>query len=163
MVHFHVDCDVRMWQITASCKLNSAIQQKFPLEISEIIRAEWDVSKRRGFRVRDGVRVNPNPNPNPTLTLTLPNPNPKTVFLKKKKKNRWTPSPASRFADTLPNGTIHSVCTDPSQATVPWLIVFLQTGYKGAAQGTTILSEMKRDISVRPTEMTETVKVDHLH
>ena len=163
MVHFYVDCDVRMRQITASCKLNSDIQQKFPFEISEIIRAEWDVIERRGFRVRDGVRVNANPNPNPTLTLTLPNPNPKTVFLKKKKKNRWTPSPASRFADTLPNGTIHSVCTDPSQATVPWLIVFLQTGYKGAVQGTTILSEMKRDISVRPTEMTETVKVDHLH
>ena len=35
-------------QITANCKLNSAIQQKFPFEISEILRAEWGVSKRRG-------------------------------------------------------------------------------------------------------------------
>ena len=71
-------------QITANCKLNSAIQQKFPFEISEILRAEWGVSKRRGRgRVRgrgrdqgrglsfDGVWVDTNPNHNPTLTLTL--------------------------------------------------------------------------------------------
>ena len=80
-------------QITANCKLNSAIQQKFPFEISEILRAEWGVSKRRGsgrvrgrgrdqgrglsffkeycFRVRDGVWVDTNPNHNPILTLTL--------------------------------------------------------------------------------------------
>ena len=35
-------------QITANCKLNSAIQPKFPFEISEILRAEWGVSKRGG-------------------------------------------------------------------------------------------------------------------
>ena len=80
-------------QITANCKLNSAIQPKFPFEISEILRAEWGVSKRGGrgrvrgrgrdqgrglsffkeccFRVRDAVWVDTNPNHNPTLTLTL--------------------------------------------------------------------------------------------
>ena len=85
--------DVFLKQITANCKLNSAIQQKFPFEISEILRAEWGVSKRRGrgrvrgrgrdqgrglsffkefcFRVMDGVWVDTNPNHNPTLTLTL--------------------------------------------------------------------------------------------
>ena len=88
-------------QITANCKLNSAIQQKFPFEISEILRAEWGVSKRRGrgrvrgrgrdqgrglsffkeccFRVRDGFWVDTNPNYKP-----YPNPNPQTAFLKKK-------------------------------------------------------------------------------
>ena len=52
----------------------------------------------------------------------------------------------------VPNGTVHSGCTAPTQA-----------GYKRAVLGTTILSnKMERDISVRPTEITGPVKVDHL-
>ena len=52
----------------------------------------------------------------------------------------------------VPNGTAHSGCTAPTQA-----------GYKRAVLGTTILSnKMERDISVRPTEITGPVKVDHL-
>ena len=40
-------------------------------------------------------------------------------------------------------------------------LLFLPAGYKRAVLGTTSLS-MERDISVRPTEMTRPVKVDHL-
>ena len=52
----------------------------------------------------------------------------------------------------VPTGTAHSGCTAPTQA-----------GYKRGVLGTTILSNiMARDISVRPTEITGPVKVDHL-
>ena len=48
--------------------------------------------------------------------------------------------------------TVHSSCTDPTQATARLVIVFVSRIQKSCA----------RDISDRPIEMTRSVKVDHL-
>ena len=44
----------------------------------------------------------------------------------------------------MPNGTVHSGCTDQTQATARLLIVLvMKSGYKKAALGTTVLSNGK--------------------
>ena len=48
--------------------------------------------------------------------------------------------------------TVHSSCTDPTQATARLVIVFVSRIQKSCA----------RDISDQPIEMTRSVKVDHL-
>ena len=56
-------------------------------------------------------------------------------------------------------GTVHSGCTDPTQATA-WNCSCMQVTkeqYWGQQ-----FCQMERDISVRPTKMTRPVKVDHL-
>ena len=60
----------------------------------------------------------------------------------------------------MPNGTVYSGSTDPSEGTTH-LVMYLFPGYKRVGLGTTILSNGITDISVRPTEMTRLVKVDH--
>ena len=62
------------------------------------------------------------------------------------------------------NGTVHSGCTDPTQATARLVIVLesrIHVQKSGTAWGQQFC-QTERDISVRLTEMTRPVKVDHL-
>ena len=61
----------------------------------------------------------------------------------------------------VPNGTVHSFCTDPSQATVCLVIVLVRRIQKRGTWGNNFV-KWKRNISVRPTEMSGPVKVDNL-
>ena len=61
----------------------------------------------------------------------------------------------------LPNGTVHSGCTDPSQATARLVIVLVRRIQKSVSWGNDFV-KWKRDISVQPTEMSGPVKVDDL-
>ena len=54
----------------------------------------------------------------------------------------------------VPNGMVHSGCTHPTQATTCLVIVLVSRIQQ--------LCQMEKDISVRPTEMTRPIKVDHL-
>ena len=61
----------------------------------------------------------------------------------------------------VPNGTVHSVCTDPTRATARLVIVLVRTIQKSGTRENNFV-KMERDNSVGPTEMTGPVKVDHL-
>ena len=61
----------------------------------------------------------------------------------------------------MPNGTVHSVCTDPTQATARLVIVLVRRIQKSGTRENNF-GKMERDSSVGPTEMTGPVKVDHL-
>ena len=62
----------------------------------------------------------------------------------------------------MPNGTVHSVCTDPStQATALLVIVLVRRIQKSGTRENNFVT-MERDNSVGPTEMTRPVKVDQL-
>ena len=56
---------------------------------------------------------------------------------------------------------VHSGCTDPTQATARLVIVLIGRIQKKRYWGQQFC-QMEGDISVRPTEMTRPVKVDHL-
>ena len=60
------------------------------------------------------------------------------------------------------NETIHCGCTDPTQATAGLVIVHVSMqDTKGHYWGQQFC-QLEKDISVRPTEMSRPVKVDHL-
>ena len=61
----------------------------------------------------------------------------------------------------MPNGTVHSVCTDPTQATARLVIVLVRRIQKSGTRENNFVT-MERDNSVGPTEMTRPVKVDRL-
>ena len=61
----------------------------------------------------------------------------------------------------LPNGTVHSGCTDPFQATARLVIVLVRRIQKSGTWGNNFV-KWKRDISVRPTKMSGPVEVDNL-
>ena len=54
----------------------------------------------------------------------------------------------------VPNEMVHSGCTDPTYAATCLVVVLVSRIQQ--------LCQMEKDISVRPTEMTRPVKVDHL-
>ena len=56
-------------------------------------------------------------------------------------------------------GTVHSGCTDPTQATACYCSCMQVTKEQYWGQ---LLGQMERDILVRPTRMTRPVKVNHL-
>ena len=60
----------------------------------------------------------------------------------------------------VPNGKVHSGCTDPTQATACLLIVLVSRIQKSGTGDNNLVKW--KDISVRPTEMTRPVKMDHL-
>ena len=60
----------------------------------------------------------------------------------------------------MPNGTVHSSCTDPTQASTACYCSCKQDT-KEQYQGQQFC-QMERDISVWPTKMTRPVKVDYL-
>jgi len=62
---------------------------------------------------------------------------------------------------SVPNGTVHSGCTDPTRATARLVIVLVSWMPKNGT-GDNKFFQMKRDIAVRPTEKSGRVKVDHL-
>ena len=61
----------------------------------------------------------------------------------------------------MPNGMVHSRCTDLTQATAH-LVIVLVSRIQKSGTGETQFCQMERDISVRPIEMTRPVRVDHL-
>ena len=70
------------------------------------------------------------------------------------------------YAGYVPNGTVHSGCSDPTQATTHLVVILVspwpckrdeEERYWGQQ-----FCQTETDISVRPIEMTRPVKVDHL-
>ena len=59
------------------------------------------------------------------------------------------------------NGKVHSRCTDPTQATAR-LVIVLESRIQKEQYWGQQFCQMERDISVRPTEMSGPVTVDHL-
>ena len=74
----------------------------------------------------------------------------------KKKKN-----PGLKFRKFhMPTGTVHSCCVDPTQATARLVIVPVSSIHKSGTGDNNFVKW--KDISVRPTEITRPIKVDHL-
>ena len=61
----------------------------------------------------------------------------------------------------MPNGKVHSVCANPTQATVRLVIVLERRIQKSVTRENNFV-KTERDNSVGATEMTGPVKVDHL-
>jgi len=61
----------------------------------------------------------------------------------------------------VPNGTVHSGCTDPTQATARFFIV-LVSRIQNSGTGDNNFVKWKGTFHFFPTEMTGPVKVDHL-
>ena len=61
----------------------------------------------------------------------------------------------------MPNETVHSGCTDPTQATAH-LVTVLVNRIQKSHTGDNNFVKMERGISVQPTKMTRLVKVGHI-
>ena len=62
----------------------------------------------------------------------------------------------------VPNGTVHSGCTNPTQATISLMVIVLVSRIQNSGTGGQQFCQIERDILVRLTEMTRPVKEDDL-
>ena len=63
----------------------------------------------------------------------------------------------------VPNGTVHSGCTNPTQATISLMVIVLVSRIQNSGTADNNFGKWKRTFrSDRPNEMTRPVTMDHL-